>query len=176
MRRVGVSSTHIRQRSARPSNRADLCRTRSNLSPIHPAAHSARRPAKRRHALRSPTLAKHAVGGATGPSNIPQLATVNGTGNGTTVQVQIDSSSPLGAVAGAIADLQHRVCEQRAHDWVIHAGGGRTRGRLHRRTGSEARSARSVRERRRRIHDQRESLARKLMTHVCLHFECRAAG
>jgi len=41
------------------------------------------------------------IGGGTGPSNIPQLATVNGTPNGTTVQVQIDSSSPLAAVGGA---------------------------------------------------------------------------
>jgi Rieske Fe-S protein len=42
------------------------------------------------------------VGGAgTGPSNISQLPTVNGTAIGSTVQVQIDSSSPLAAVGGA---------------------------------------------------------------------------
>jgi Rieske Fe-S protein len=41
------------------------------------------------------------IAGGTGPSNIPQLATVNGTANGTTVQVQIDSSSPLAAAGGA---------------------------------------------------------------------------
>src|SRR6476646_5597076 len=40
-------------------------------------------------------------GGGTGPSNIPQLSTVNGTPNGTAVQVQIDSSSPLAAVGSA---------------------------------------------------------------------------
>lgn len=36
-----------------------------------------------------------------GPSNISQLPTINGTASGSTVQVQIDSSSPLGAVGGA---------------------------------------------------------------------------
>lgn len=42
------------------------------------------------------------VGGSgSGPSNISQLATVNGTASGSTVQVQIDSSSPLAAVGGA---------------------------------------------------------------------------
>jgi cytochrome b6-f complex iron-sulfur subunit len=40
-------------------------------------------------------------GGGIGPSNIPQLPTINGTASGSTVQVQIDSSSPLAAVGGA---------------------------------------------------------------------------
>jgi len=39
--------------------------------------------------------------GGIGPSNIPQLPTINATPSGGTVQVQIDSSSPLGAVGGA---------------------------------------------------------------------------
>jgi Rieske Fe-S protein len=39
-------------------------------------------------------------GGGTGPSNVSLLPTVNGTPSGTTVQVQIDSSSPLAAVGG----------------------------------------------------------------------------
>jgi len=39
--------------------------------------------------------------GGIGPSNIPQLPTINGTPSGSTVQVQVDSSSPLGAVGGA---------------------------------------------------------------------------
>ena len=40
-------------------------------------------------------------GGGNGPSNVPQLATVSGTASGSTVQVQIDSSSPLAAVGSA---------------------------------------------------------------------------
>ena len=40
-------------------------------------------------------------GGGTGPSNVPLLSTVNGTVSGSTVQVQIDSSSALAAVGGA---------------------------------------------------------------------------
>jgi Rieske Fe-S protein len=40
-------------------------------------------------------------GGGTGPSNVPQLSTVNGTVSGNTVQVQIDSASPLAAVGSA---------------------------------------------------------------------------
>ena len=50
---------------------------------------------------RRPRRSVRRAGGGTGPSNISQLATVNGTPNGTTVQVQIDSSSPLAAVGGA---------------------------------------------------------------------------
>jgi Rieske Fe-S protein len=40
-------------------------------------------------------------GGGNGPSNVAQLSTVTGTASGSTVQVQIDSSSPLAAVGGA---------------------------------------------------------------------------
>src|SRR5436853_6598452 len=46
-------------------------------------------------------LAAACGGGGSGPSNVPQLTTVNGTVAGSTVQVQIDGSSPLAAVAGA---------------------------------------------------------------------------
>ncbi len=46
-------------------------------------------------------LADACGGGGTGPSNVPQLSTVNGTVSGSTVQVQIDSASPLAAVGGA---------------------------------------------------------------------------
>lgn len=47
------------------------------------------------------TLAAACGGGGSGPSNVPQLTTVNGSVSGTTVQVQIDSSSPLASVGGA---------------------------------------------------------------------------
>jgi cytochrome b6-f complex iron-sulfur subunit len=40
-------------------------------------------------------------GGGSAPSNVPQLTTVNGSVSGTTVQVQIDSSSPLAGAGGA---------------------------------------------------------------------------
>lgn len=40
-------------------------------------------------------------GGGSGPSNVPQLSLVNGNVSGSTVVVQIDSSSPLAAVGGA---------------------------------------------------------------------------
>jgi cytochrome b6-f complex iron-sulfur subunit len=40
-------------------------------------------------------------GGGTGPSNVPQLSTVNGTASGSTVQVTIDSASPLATVGNA---------------------------------------------------------------------------
>ena len=40
-------------------------------------------------------------GGGSGPSNVPQLTTVNGTASAGSVQVQIDSSSPLATVGGA---------------------------------------------------------------------------
>src|SRR4051812_22789667 len=40
-------------------------------------------------------------GGGNGPSNVPQLSTVTGSVSGSTVQVQIDSSSPLAAVGSA---------------------------------------------------------------------------
>jgi cytochrome b6-f complex iron-sulfur subunit len=46
-------------------------------------------------------LAAACGGGGSGPSNVPQLTTVNGTLSGASVQVQIDSSSPLAAVGGA---------------------------------------------------------------------------
>jgi Rieske Fe-S protein len=46
-------------------------------------------------------LAEACGGGGTGPSNVPQLSTVNGTVSGNTVQVQIDSASPLAAVGSA---------------------------------------------------------------------------
>jgi len=46
-------------------------------------------------------LAAACGGGGSSPSNVPQLTTVNGTVSGTTVQVQIDSSSPLAAAGGA---------------------------------------------------------------------------
>jgi cytochrome b6-f complex iron-sulfur subunit len=39
-------------------------------------------------------------GGGSAPSNVPQLATVNGTQSGSAVVVQIDSTSPLAAVGG----------------------------------------------------------------------------
>ena len=42
-----------------------------------------------------------ACGGGSGPSNVPQLSTVNGSVSGSTVVVQIDTSSPLAAVGGA---------------------------------------------------------------------------
>ena len=47
------------------------------------------------------TLAAACGGGGSGPSNVPQLTLVNGSVSGATVQVQIDSSSPLAAVGGA---------------------------------------------------------------------------
>lgn len=47
------------------------------------------------------TLAAACGGGGSSPSNVPQLTTVNGSVSGTTVQVQIDSSSPLASVGGA---------------------------------------------------------------------------
>jgi Rieske Fe-S protein len=46
-------------------------------------------------------LAAACGGGGSGPSNVPQLTTVNGSVAGSTVQVQIDGSSPLAAVGGA---------------------------------------------------------------------------
>jgi Rieske Fe-S protein len=42
-----------------------------------------------------------ACGGGSGPSNVPQLTSLNGNVSGTTVVVQIDASSPLAAVGGA---------------------------------------------------------------------------
>ena len=47
------------------------------------------------------TLVSACGGGGSGPSNVPQLTTINGSISGATVQVQIDSSSPLAAVGGA---------------------------------------------------------------------------
>jgi len=52
-------------------------------------------------ALAAVTEACGGTGGA-GPSNIPQLSTVNGAPTGGMVQVQIDSASPLAAVGGAV--------------------------------------------------------------------------
>src|SRR3954470_13382742 len=46
-------------------------------------------------------LADACGGGGSGPSNVPQLATVNGTVSGSTVQVTIDAASPLAAAGGA---------------------------------------------------------------------------
>lgn len=46
-------------------------------------------------------LASACGGGGSSPSNVPQLTLLNGSVSGTTVQVQIDSSSPLAAVGGA---------------------------------------------------------------------------
>ena len=46
-------------------------------------------------------LAEACGGGGTGPSNVPQLSTVNGTASGSTVQVTIDSASPLATVGNA---------------------------------------------------------------------------
>ena len=46
-------------------------------------------------------LAAACGGGGSGPSNVPQLTTVNGSVSGNTVQLQIDSSSPLASVGGA---------------------------------------------------------------------------
>jgi cytochrome b6-f complex iron-sulfur subunit len=40
-------------------------------------------------------------GGGSSPSNVPQLAAVNGSVSGNAVVVQIDSASPLAAVGGA---------------------------------------------------------------------------
>src|SRR5213075_330757 len=40
-------------------------------------------------------------GGGTGPSNVPQLSTVNGTTSGSAVQVTIDAASPLATVGNA---------------------------------------------------------------------------
>src|SRR5258706_15428515 len=40
-------------------------------------------------------------GGGSAPSNVPQLAAVNGSVSGNTVVVQIGSASPLAAVGGA---------------------------------------------------------------------------
>lgn len=40
-------------------------------------------------------------GGGSSPSNVPQLSIVNGNVSGSAVVVQIDSTSPLGAVGGA---------------------------------------------------------------------------
>jgi len=40
-------------------------------------------------------------GGGIGPSNVPQLSLVNGTASGSTVQVTIDSASPLATVGNA---------------------------------------------------------------------------
>ncbi|PYR74106.1 MAG: hypothetical protein DMF87_23795 [Acidobacteria bacterium] len=48
------------------------------------------------------SLAAACGGGGSSPSNVPQLTTVNGTVSGGTVQVQIDSSSPLATVGGAV--------------------------------------------------------------------------
>jgi Rieske Fe-S protein len=46
-------------------------------------------------------LAVACGGGGSSPSNVPQLTSVNGTVSGSSVQVQIDSSSPLAAAGGA---------------------------------------------------------------------------
>src|SRR2546421_6472592 len=46
-------------------------------------------------------LAEACGGGGTGPSNVPQLSTVNGTTSGSSVQVTIDSASPLATVGNA---------------------------------------------------------------------------
>ena len=40
-------------------------------------------------------------GGGSGPSNVPQLSVINGSVSGSTVVVQIDSTSPLAGVGGA---------------------------------------------------------------------------
>ena len=47
------------------------------------------------------SLAQACGGGGTGPSNVPQLSTVNGSVSGSAVVVQIDSASPLATVGGA---------------------------------------------------------------------------
>ena len=47
------------------------------------------------------SLAQACGGGGSSPSNVPQLSWVNGSVSGSTVVVQIDSSSPLAAVGGA---------------------------------------------------------------------------
>lgn len=47
------------------------------------------------------SLAQACGGGGSSPSNVPQLSLVNGSVSGSTVVVQIDSSSPLAAVGGA---------------------------------------------------------------------------
>jgi cytochrome b6-f complex iron-sulfur subunit len=52
-------------------------------------------------ALGSLASACGASGGGSGPSNVPQLTTVNGSVSGNAVVVQIDSASPLAAVGGA---------------------------------------------------------------------------
>ena len=47
------------------------------------------------------SLAEACGGGGSSPSNVPQLSLVNGSVSGSTVVVQIDSSSPLATVGGA---------------------------------------------------------------------------
>ena len=42
-----------------------------------------------------------ACGGGSSPSNVPQLTVVSGSVSGTSIQVQIDASSPLATVGGA---------------------------------------------------------------------------
>ena len=49
----------------------------------------------------SDLLVQACGGGGTGPSNVPQLSTVNGSVSGSAVVVQIDSASPLATVGGA---------------------------------------------------------------------------
>src|ERR1044072_2592257 len=46
-------------------------------------------------------LATACGGGGSGPSNVPQLTTVNGTASGSSVQGQIDSAAPPATVGGA---------------------------------------------------------------------------
>ena len=46
-------------------------------------------------------LAAACGGGGSAPSNVPQLTMMNGSVSGRTIQVQIDSSSPLASVGGA---------------------------------------------------------------------------
>jgi len=47
------------------------------------------------------SLASACGGGGSSPSNVPQLSTVSGSASGSTVVVQVDSSSPLATVGGA---------------------------------------------------------------------------
>ena len=47
------------------------------------------------------SLAAACGGGGSSPSNVPQLLSLNGNVSGSTVVVQIDSSSPLASVGGA---------------------------------------------------------------------------
>src|SRR5258706_2335780 len=69
-------------------------------------------------------------GGGSAPSNVPQLASVNGSVSGNTVVVQIGSASPLAAVGGAAIPFRSGgtvLVSRTGHDAVHALTAARTR-------------------------------------------------